>query len=397
MEIVQYSDSTNEGQFNSKRDSRHWRYTRRSHHSITLHHPLDDVNTEGITIHSSVIEGFNEFNTVYISEELGESYQHERRLGEGGFGYVDKVKDQDGVRYALKTFKIQKMDQKDIEREVAALMVTAENPHPNIVVFLRRFEGPSSTCLLFEMCSGLDLGSLLDARGSLTEPEVHYFGKQATAALKHLHKLGFAHADVKPQNLLLTDAMTIKLGDLGFAEDVEKFDYWRKLGTAGYMVPEVVEENGYHSFALDIWSLGCVLYKMAEGELPGITDWDDVDRTADPVRYAVHLPKALRKLLGRMLHLVPIQRYTAKDIQKDQFLTTGQVIQDVLAQEELTQTEAIQEEESITIDDSDPRLESEDVRAFMDNMKVALALWTREKRKLEEDAKKIAVKDRHLL
>ncbi|KAF9109833.1 Serine/threonine-protein kinase plk2, partial [Mortierella sp. GBA39] len=117
-------------------------------------------------------------------EKLRESYQHEGRLGEGGFGYMDKVKDQDGVRYALKALKMQIMDQKD------------------------------------------DLGSLLDARGSLTEPEVRYFGKQVTTALQHLHKLGFAHVDVKPQNLFSTDAMTIKLGDLGFAKDVEKFNYW---------------------------------------------------------------------------------------------------------------------------------------------------------------------------
>lgn len=66
----------------------------------------------------------------------------------------------------------------------------------------------------------------MDARGSLTEPEVRYFGKQVAASLQHLHKLGFAHADVKPQNLFLTDAMTIKLGDLGFAEDVKKCNYW---------------------------------------------------------------------------------------------------------------------------------------------------------------------------
>ncbi|KAF9547003.1 hypothetical protein EC957_009007 [Mortierella hygrophila] len=71
------------------------------------------------------------------------------------------------------------------------------------------------------MSSGLDLGDILYARGSLTEPDVRYFGKQAAA-------------DVRPQNLILTDAMTTKLRDLGFAEDVEECNYWKKPGTTPF-------------------------------------------------------------------------------------------------------------------------------------------------------------------
>ncbi|KAF9547002.1 hypothetical protein EC957_009006 [Mortierella hygrophila] len=91
--------------------------------SSPCHHPFEDINTEGIIIHRSIIEGVHEFNP-------------------GRYGYVDKVKDQDGVRHAIKTFNTQKVDQTDVKRELAALMTTSENPHPNIVVFLHRFEGP---------------------------------------------------------------------------------------------------------------------------------------------------------------------------------------------------------------------------------------------------------------
>ncbi|KAG0062439.1 hypothetical protein BGZ89_010675 [Linnemannia elongata] len=47
---------------------------------------------------------------------------------------------------------------------------------------------------------------------------------------------------------------------------------------------------------------------MAEGELPGLTSWDEVDRTANPIREAYYLSKSLRNLLRRMLNLLPNKR-----------------------------------------------------------------------------------------
>ncbi|OAQ27054.1 hypothetical protein K457DRAFT_127727 [Linnemannia elongata AG-77] len=51
---------------------------------------------------------------------------------------------------------------------------------------------------------------------------------------------------------------------------------------------------------------------MAEGELPGLTSWDEVDRTANPVREAYYLSKSLRNLLRRMLNLLSNKRCKRK-------------------------------------------------------------------------------------
>lgn len=77
---------------------------------------------------------------------------------------MHKVKEEDGVCYALKTFK-KDFGQKAVEKEVLALKATANGLHPNIDVFLRCFNGPLSTCLLFELCSGMIINSFYVLHG----------------------------------------------------------------------------------------------------------------------------------------------------------------------------------------------------------------------------------------
>lgn len=107
-------------------------------------------------------------------------------------------------------------------------------------------------------------------RRTLTEPEVRYWMTQIVAATEFMHKKNVIHRDLKLGNLFIDRQMQIKVGDFGLATTVE-FDGERKktlCGTPNYIAPEILDRKGGHSFPVDVWSIGCILYTLLVGRPP---------------------------------------------------------------------------------------------------------------------------------
>jgi polo-like kinase 1 len=88
--------------------------------------------------------------------------------------------------------------------------------------------------------------------------------------LKYLHSHRIIHRDLKLGNLFLNDQMEIKLGDFGLATKLD-FDGEKKrtiCGTPNYIAPEVLEGRAGHSYEVDIWSLGVIIYTLIIGKPP---------------------------------------------------------------------------------------------------------------------------------
>lgn len=84
----------------------------------------------------------------------------------------------------------------------------------------------------------------------------------------HLNRV--IHRDLKLGNLFLTDKMEVKVGDFGLAAKLD-FDGERKrtvCGTPNYIAPEVLENKNGHSYEVDIWSFGVIMYAMLIGKPP---------------------------------------------------------------------------------------------------------------------------------
>ena len=114
------------------------------------------------------------------------------------------------------------------------------------------------------------MNELIKRRKKLTEIETQSYLIQMLNGIKYLHQNKVIHRDLKLGNLFLSEKLEIKLGDFGLAAKVE-FDGEKKrtiCGTPNYIAPEILEGKTGHSYEVDIWSLGVILYTLLIGKPP---------------------------------------------------------------------------------------------------------------------------------
>lgn len=112
---------------------------------------------------------------------------------------------------------------------------------------------------------------MLRRRRRFTEPESRFFMVQLIGACHYMHTHQVIHRDLKLGNLFLDGSMNVKVGDFGLAALIENPGERKKTicGTPNYIAPEVLFDtaNG-HSFEVDTWSIGVILYTLVIGRPP---------------------------------------------------------------------------------------------------------------------------------
>jgi serine/threonine protein kinase len=201
-------------------------------------------------------------------------YRIEGRLGVGGMSTVHLAFDQRLERYvALKLLAEHLADDPTfVSRFRREALAAARLVHPNIVqVFDFGFdEGHHQHFIVMEHVPGESCAELLRDRGHLDVEQAIEIVTQACRGLDYAHRNGVVHRDVKPGNLLVSDADVVKLADFGIARAVDQSSITQVgsvLGTAAYLAPEQArgEEAGPRA---DLYSLGVVTYQLLSGRLP---------------------------------------------------------------------------------------------------------------------------------
>jgi eukaryotic-like serine/threonine-protein kinase len=201
-------------------------------------------------------------------------YQIEGRLGVGGMSTVYLAFDQRLERnVAIKLLAEHLADDATfVSRFRREALSAARLVHPNIVqVFDFGFdERQHQHFIVMEHVSGHSCAELLRDRGHLEVEEAVDVLRQACRGLDYAHRNGVVHRDVKPGNLLVSDADVVKLADFGIARATDQSSITQVgsvLGTAAYLAPEQArgEEAGPRA---DIYSLGVVAYQLLSGRLP---------------------------------------------------------------------------------------------------------------------------------
>lgn len=266
-------------------------------------------------------------------------------LGSGGFSFVLEGREKDGKRYAMKFVEIfskssgqrYSRQKKEVLREVNLLKTVK---HTNIIqlhgfnkVQYEKPNGQKTPTYVFalEVCHRYDLFDMILLSKKFEENLALTIFQQIVAGVSALHKTGFAHRDIKPQNVLLTEDFTVKLIDFGSSKRV-----WSsknnglmntfKVGTKGYQAPELLLSRKYTT-KCDIFSLGVLLFVLCTGH-PPFQHALLSDRWFSPLAktprnsqrfWAGHpqdqLSSELKNLLERMMCYQPSNRFLIEDVE----------------------------------------------------------------------------------
>ncbi|MBV8953845.1 MAG: serine/threonine protein kinase, partial [Solirubrobacterales bacterium] len=201
-------------------------------------------------------------------------YRIESRLGVGGMSTVHLAFDQRLERYVAVKLLAEHLadDPTFVSRFRREALAAARLVHPNIVqVFDFGFDdGSHQHFIVMEHVPGQSCAELLRDQGHLPVERSIEIIAQACRGLDYAHRNGVIHRDVKPGNLLVSEADAVKLADFGIARATDQSSITQVgsvLGTAAYLAPEQArgEEAGPRS---DIYSLGVVTYQLLSGRLP---------------------------------------------------------------------------------------------------------------------------------
>jgi serine/threonine protein kinase len=231
-------------------------------------------------------------DVVPVGAEVLPGYRVEALLAHGGrvdtYDVTDLGRD---CRAVVKVLRSDRLHDEHVREAVATEgMLLTTLAHPHLVRGYELLTGPRPA-LVLETLPGATLSALLDD-GTLGVADTALLGRQLVSVLGYLHRHGWVHLDVKPENVVVQEGRAVLI-DLGLATRPGRIR--RAMGTDGYAAPEQ-GAGGTVSAATDVWALGATLVECLTGRAPG--------RTPDLSR----VPRRMRPLLGSCLEEDPASR-----------------------------------------------------------------------------------------
>ncbi|KAJ3360681.1 Cell cycle serine/threonine-protein kinase cdc5/MSD2 [Allomyces javanicus] len=269
---------------------------------------------------------------VIVDPATGVAYHRHELLGTGGFARVYRVTNDHGDEFALKvTAAVSVPRPKDVLKVQNERVVQRKLHHPNVVQYLGHFDGEGHYYLLLELCHGRSLYDLLRRRKQLNEIETRYFIEGLITALEYLHSMRIVHRDLKLANLFMDRDLQLKVGDFGLAAELANPIQRKRTvcGTLNYIAPEVLLDAKGHSFEVDIYGVGVIMYTLLVGRPPFASADRDAIRNnilLNRYQFPPNFPTDAQHLITQLLHLDPESRPSLADIRAHPFMTTTPVL-----------------------------------------------------------------------
>jgi len=201
-----------------------------------------------------------------IGSTLLDRYKIESELGRGGMGIVYRAQDTLLSRaVAIKFLNTEGVDLVGKAHLLQEARAAAQLNHPNIVSIYDVDEIGGNPFIVMELVKGITLRK----SETPTLSEALNMAYQICLALDHAHGKGIIHRDLKLENIVVTNGLTLKLMDFGLArtaDDTRLLDS-ALVGTLAYIAPELIqgEESSAQS---DLYAFGIILYELLTGQAP---------------------------------------------------------------------------------------------------------------------------------
>jgi serine/threonine protein kinase len=246
---------------------------------------LEAVVTDKCTTH---IEYKTDRARGIRNERVEKKWYRKQCVGSGGFGevWLEVTQEDDIVeKRAVKILNKTKIRSRGIDYNKELLALAKFSKQEEVLVkFFGWFEDSSSLFLSMEYFELGDLEQYITA--PITEDEVKDITTDILNGLRIMHSENFAHRDLKPGNIFVVQKPPaskwwVKIGDFGIAKRAQRDETALRtvIGTPSYQAPEVTgdfntdEQISEYDNAVDIWSLGCVIYKIATMSVPFKNSW----------------------------------------------------------------------------------------------------------------------------
>jgi len=276
-----------------------------------------------------------------IGSTIGD-YKLTKIIGFGEYGAVYEGKHvRTGRIVAIKALYPEKNDSTEIES-------TLKLDHPHIPKFLSVIKTEGRTYIVMKKIEGItldvggtprkfsnlkDLNDVLQlARNRLDISDAIRIFTQIGSALDHAHQQGYAHRDVKPDNILIGSHGDFYLGDWGLSRPLN--DYSQGIGGLSYVSPEVTDMTQRIGSSSDFYSLASVVFEALTGIPPLQTSEEDLPLSVQIIRKTPpdfeelpdKTPEYLRVLLEECLQKDPAKRPSWETIET--YLAAAECSQD---------------------------------------------------------------------
>ncbi|CAI9273242.1 unnamed protein product [Lactuca saligna] len=275
-------------------------------------------------------------NQPNMTEALNNDYQVCEEIGRGRFGIVYRCYSTvSGDSFACKSIDKRLLadptDRECLQKEPKILHILGGNS--NIVQIHRLYEEENYLHMIIDLCDTPDLFDRISKRAEgFSETEAASIFSPLMLSISYCHRLGIAHRDIKPDNVLFDSRGNLKLADFGSAEWFgmnERRTMTGVVGTPYYVAPEVLSGREYNE-KVDVWSAGVILYIMLAGVPPfyGETPAETFEAVLRgnlrfPTRIFRSVSPEAKDLLRKMLCKDVSRRLSAEQVLRHPWVVSG--------------------------------------------------------------------------